>query len=96
LCRERHTKYHITDLEKVQKWNLEIALLNDNHDIKHTNLVIENTGPIEPRVFNRVVIGGTFDHLHAGHKILLTMAALLATKSIVVGVTGKINIIKGQ
>jgi pantetheine-phosphate adenylyltransferase len=39
--------------------------------------------------FERVVVGGTFDHLHAGHKILLTMTALLSTRDIVVGVTGK-------
>ncbi|KAI9027303.1 hypothetical protein CLU79DRAFT_741267 [Phycomyces nitens] len=37
--------------------------------------------------FSRVALGGTFDHIHAGHKILLTMAALLTHKSIVVGVT---------
>ncbi|KAI7878156.1 Nucleotidylyl transferase [Lichtheimia hyalospora FSU 10163] len=37
--------------------------------------------------FDRVAVGGTFDHLHAGHKILLTMTALLANKSVVVGVT---------
>lgn len=40
--------------------------------------------------FERVVVGGTFDHLHAGHKILLTMTALLSTRDIVVGVTGKL------
>lgn len=34
-----------------------------------------------------VALGGTFDHLHVGHKILLSMAALLATERIIVGVT---------
>ncbi|RCH91743.1 hypothetical protein CU098_000010 [Rhizopus stolonifer] len=47
----------------------------------------ENTDPIEPLVFQRVAVGGTFDHLHAGHKILLTMTALLTQSSMVVGVT---------
>jgi pantetheine-phosphate adenylyltransferase len=64
--------------------------LTDNNNTEHTKL-IENTGPIEPLVFNRVAVGGTFDHIHAGHKILLTMTALLSTKSMVVGVTGKRN-----
>lgn len=33
-------------------------------------------------------LGGTFDHLHAGHKILLSLATVLATRRLVVGVTG--------
>lgn len=34
-----------------------------------------------------IALGGTFDHLHVGHKILLSMAALCATSKIIVGVT---------
>ncbi|SNX86894.1 related to ELP2 - 29 kDa subunit of elongator and elongating RNA polymerase II holoenzyme [Melanopsichium pennsylvanicum] len=34
-----------------------------------------------------VALGGTFDHLHVGHKILLTMASLIADREIIVGVT---------
>lgn len=34
-----------------------------------------------------VVLGGTFDRLHAGHKILLTEAVLRARKRVVIGVT---------
>ncbi|KAN0077224.1 hypothetical protein V8E55_011079 [Tylopilus felleus] len=34
-----------------------------------------------------VVLGGTFDHLHAGHKILLSMAAWIATRKVIVGIT---------
>lgn len=34
-----------------------------------------------------VALGGTFDHLHVGHKILLTMASLIADTRIIVGVT---------
>lgn len=37
--------------------------------------------------YNSVVLGGTFDRLHVGHKILLSEAALRAHKRLVVGVT---------
>ena len=38
-----------------------------------------------------VVLGGSFDRLHAGHKVLLTAAALKATSQIDVGITGCLN-----
>ncbi|PWN21550.1 WD40 repeat-like protein [Microstroma glucosiphilum] len=50
----------------------------------------DEKGPI-PSSFphhRSIALGGTFDHLHVGHKILLSMAALIATDRIVVGVTG--------
>ena len=35
-------------------------------------------------------LGGTFDHLHAGHKILLSMAAWISQRKVIVGVTGSV------
>ena len=40
------------------------------------------------RDLQNVALGGTFDHLHAGHKILLTMAALVARSRLIIGITG--------
>ncbi|KAI9006156.1 hypothetical protein BC832DRAFT_518332, partial [Gaertneriomyces semiglobifer] len=40
----------------------------------------------KPLVYDHVALGGTFDHLHAGHKILLTAAAWLARTRLVCGV----------
>ncbi|KDQ18001.1 hypothetical protein BOTBODRAFT_154999 [Botryobasidium botryosum FD-172 SS1] len=34
-----------------------------------------------------VALGGTFDHIHAGHKILISIGAFLATEKLIVGVT---------
>jgi hypothetical protein len=35
--------------------------------------------------FERVVLGGTFDHLHNGHKRLLTMTAMVCTRECTIG-----------
>jgi len=37
--------------------------------------------------FDNVVLGGTFDRIHAGHKLLLAMSALCAQKRLLVGVS---------
>ncbi|GLB34701.1 putative cytidylyltransferase-like [Lyophyllum shimeji] len=41
-----------------------------------------------------VALGGTFDHLHAGHKILLSMGAWIASEKIIVGVTDDVLLTK--
>lgn len=50
-------------------------------------------GVIEDVKYNDVVLGGTFDRIHVGHKILLSEAVLRAQKRVVVGVTD-VNMIK--
>ena len=45
----------------------------------------------EQNTYANVCLGGTFDRLHAGHKILLTKACLVATQRVVVGVTDYSN-----
>ncbi|ODV87742.1 hypothetical protein CANARDRAFT_193187 [[Candida] arabinofermentans NRRL YB-2248] len=39
-------------------------------------------------MYPTVAVGGTFDHLHDGHRILLTAASFLAKSRLIVGVTG--------
>ncbi|ESK89842.1 pantetheine-phosphate adenylyltransferase [Moniliophthora roreri MCA 2997] len=40
-----------------------------------------------PSTYPVVALGGTFDHLHPGHKILLSMALFITSRKIIVGVT---------
>lgn len=44
-------------------------------------------------LFEVTALGGTFDHLHAGHKILLTMSAWITTKRLIVGITGQFDLL---
>ncbi|XP_054713505.1 bifunctional coenzyme A synthase-like [Uloborus diversus] len=48
-----------------------------------------NVEVLEPglKTYNVVCLGGTFDRLHNGHKVLLTEAALRARQKLIVGVT---------
>ncbi|EJD44148.1 Nucleotidylyl transferase [Auricularia subglabra TFB-10046 SS5] len=61
----------------------------------------EHAPPVEPlsdsepiRTYPVVALGGTFDHLHAGHKILLTMSAALASRKLIVGVTDDVLLVR--
>ena len=38
--------------------------------------------------FDIVCMGGTFDHMHLGHRLLLTQACLVTNKTLHIGVTG--------
>lgn len=50
---------------------------------------------ITEEICDTVVLGGTFDRLHTGHKILLTESVLRSKKRVVVGVTDENMIRKG-
>ena len=41
-----------------------------------------------PLSFAHVAVGGTFDRLHVGHRLLLAATALICTEKVYIGVTG--------
>lgn len=89
-------------IARMEKMDL---ILVDQNEYQSTDnvlstLKLKSEGPeslldeSEPK-YNSVVLGGTFDRLHVGHKILLSEAALRAHKRLVVGVTD-VNMITSE
>ncbi|UXI19512.1 Alcohol dehydrogenase class-3 [Sarcoptes scabiei] len=98
LCFRPQIVFANEDIDLVK---LKTYLLN-NFDIenKFDILSLENSSTseskpplLEPiisdKVYDNVVIGGTFDNLHNGHKILLSTAQLKCINSLVIGVTDR-------
>ncbi|EYB93540.1 hypothetical protein Y032_0181g865 [Ancylostoma ceylanicum] len=76
---------------------LDVRVLLGRKIPKYARLIGEESpqdlSVIQPK-YKKVVLGGTFDRLHNGHKVLLSKAALLASESVVCGVTDKAMIQK--
>jgi cytidyltransferase-like protein len=51
---------------------------------------VEGNNGLNFQKFNAVCLGGTFDHMHSGHNYLLTQAALLTKKRMLIGVTSDV------
>lgn len=75
--------------------NVDLVFVDDRIENLQNNKTLELIGASSDlsliddseTKYNNVVLGGTFDRLHVGHKILLSEAALKAQQRLVVGVT---------
>ncbi|KAG8816328.1 hypothetical protein FRC18_001065 [Serendipita sp. 400] len=75
--------------EYFPRWipNIHRSLLRDsNGATAPNNTATSGWEGSQPR-HAVVALGGTFDHLHVGHKILLSMAAWITERKIIVGIT---------
>ncbi|KAG2177950.1 hypothetical protein INT43_003197 [Umbelopsis isabellina] len=68
---------------------IPVEILEDNEDaaLERDSTVPTEGSSSDAVRFENVALGGTFDHIHSGHKILLTMSALLTSKRLFCGVS---------
>lgn len=71
------------------------SFINFTDDLKSGNLDSVTSCVNEEKTYKNVVLGGTFDRIHNGHKILLSEAALRCTEKLTVGVTDT-NMLSGK
>ncbi|PPQ63253.1 hypothetical protein CVT24_006778 [Panaeolus cyanescens] len=74
--------------------HITVHLSQSNHTTippQHDSHPVPDTPPQPitdlPSTYPVVALGGTFDHLHSGHKILLSMAAYITNRKLIVGIT---------
>jgi hypothetical protein len=75
--------------EQRSEGPLPVEVVRVNAAFEQDSAETKETSPSGGVRFDNVVLGGTFDHIHSGHKILLTMSALLASKRLFCGVSGE-------
>lgn len=51
--------------------------------------ISKNSSERSTKKFRVAALGGTFDHIHDGHKILISVAAFLAQRKLIIGITGQ-------
>jgi len=56
----------------------------------------QHTSYTELFKYKETCLGGTFDHMHLGHKLLLTQACLTTSETLYCGVTGDALLQKKQ
>jgi pantetheine-phosphate adenylyltransferase len=65
---------------------VEVDVAIDKHVVPDSSPTVGSSHSIQ--MFKTVALGGTFDHLHDGHKILLSTAVFLCKQLLIVGITG--------
>lgn len=78
---------HVVSSLSNKSPNCKTVFVQSNTNCSSDNENYTSYNKMEVRLYENVVLGGTFDRLHKGHKILLSTAALKCTKKLTVGVT---------
>lgn len=92
ICSKREADTFIQDCLANTSMGCSFVSFNDNQKLEKGNIM-----PCikEEKTYKNVVLGGTFDRMHNGHKIFLNEAVLRCTNKLTVGVTDT-NMLQGK
>lgn len=86
------------DIKHQKDWSVVFKVKSEplTLDLPDITIEMEAEIPQETKIHGNhtskfypvVAVGGTFDHIHDGHKILLSMAVFLTKQKLIIGVTG--------
>lgn len=90
----------VTQHFRVTSSDFEIHFIDSEKEGEGSEVDVSPTSeanqvPFSNELFNKVVIGGTFDRMHVAHKILITEAALRCSNELIIGITDD-NMIKSK
>ena len=73
----------------INEFNLNVQKIQGipEHEDSHAETASDVNDHKEHKVYDNVCLGGTFDSLHNGHKVLLSWAQLRCNKCVTIGVT---------
>ncbi|OBA28946.1 Nucleotidylyl transferase [Hanseniaspora valbyensis NRRL Y-1626] len=79
------TGYSINEAENINYYNPLKLKQKINYEYENK----EGNNKFEYKSFKISAVGGTFDHLHDGHKILLALCTFLTFKKLIIGLTSE-------
>ncbi|KAG9017181.1 hypothetical protein FRB90_001447 [Tulasnella sp. 427] len=82
LVQEPSTEVEASIISQQVPWTYDTIRLSPPSPSSETVKKAE-----KPSNYPVAALGGTFDHLHAGHRILLSMSAWIASRKVIVGMT---------
>lgn len=81
ICYDNYENIYVSNKEVIDLPKLSVTVIpSEIADISAPKLSSKDG-------FSVVAVGGTFDHIHDGHKILLSTAVYLSKSKVIVGVT---------
>jgi phosphopantetheine adenylyltransferase len=88
LVFEIHSLWHIA----VEVFGLEVSSWNSRETLYEKTRSQATGGDHNEKElwqkYEQTCVGGTFDNLHSGHRLLLTQAVFMTSKTLHVGITG--------